>query len=104
MIGPGITPTFDGTTTVYANWGLWVAECPVCPSAEHYGPHPQTDYLGGLTLKTFVCSNCGSQATPKWPRNRKQIETVLSARRSPANRNWTPGETVELLQAENEVM
>ena len=100
MIGEPLPPIFDGTTVVYANYGRWVAECPVCPSAEHYGDQP---FPGGLTLKTFVCSNCGSEAEPKWPRNRKQIEAVLAERRLPHNRNWTPGETLEQLQAENEL-
>jgi hypothetical protein len=103
MIGSPLTPIFDGTTVVYANDGLWVAECPVCPSAEHYGAEPVSGYVGGLTLKRFVCSHCGSEAKPKWPRNRKQIETILADRRLRGNRNWVPGETLEQLQAENEL-
>ena len=89
---------------VFANWGLWVADCPNCSNAEHYGAHPQTGYTGGLTKSVFRCSLCFTEARPVWPRNSKQIESLLAVRSSPVARNWVPGETVDQLAAENKVM
>ncbi len=89
---------------VYASWGLWVADCPNCPNAEHYGAHPQTGYTGGLKKTVFRCSACFTEGRPAWPGNLKQIEALLSVRSSPANRNWTPGETIEQLAADNKIM
>ena len=89
---------------VYASWGLWVADCPNCPNAEHYGAHPQTGYVGGLKKTVFRCSTCFTEAQPAWSDDMKQIETLLAARSSPANRNWTPGETLEQLAADNKIM
>lgn len=89
------------TVKVYHNWGRWVADCPRCPNAEHYGADRQTGHVGGLTRTTFTCSLCKYQGKPKWPKERADIETVLARRVSPAEQNWLPGETVRDLEAEN---
>ena len=92
----------DATATVYANWGLWVADCPAgCGNAEHYGPHPVTGHVGLLTRTRFRCSRCLAEARARWPKQRRRIEELLAARPSPANRHWYPGEPVEQLEVEN---
>lgn len=85
-----ITP-HDETHPVYAyvNHGRWVANC---------------HCLGGAELVTegeeFLCGNCGSVRPVVWPADIEQIEAAL-ARRPTVNQNWQPGETVQLLAAEN---
>lgn len=101
MIGPPQAYS-DAPAIVYANWGLWVADCPSgCGNAEHFGPHPTTGYVGGLQRSAFHCSHCGSANPATWPSDQSAIEAVLAKRPSPANRNWFPGETVEMLKGEN---
>lgn len=92
----------DEPATVYANWGLWVADCPAgCGNAEHHGPHPATGHVGLLTRSRFRCSRCFAEARAVWPKQRKRIEELLAARPSPANRHWWPGEPLARLEAEN---
>lgn len=88
---------------VYHNWGRWVANCPQCPNAEHYGADSLTGHVGGLTNSSFRCSFCGFHGKPKWPDRqiRSRVEQALASRPSPANRNWQPGESLELLAGEN---
>ena len=85
----------------YVSWGLWVAKCPRpgCPNNEHYGPHPETGHVGGLTGRGFACSHCGLVCAVEWPPNVDDIMRLLMMRPVPATRNWQPGEDLhDLLQ------
>ena len=88
---------------VYHNWGRWVADCPQCPNAEHYGPDRHTGHVRGLTRTGFICSLCGYVGRPVWPKRRPDIEGLLARRVSPAEQNWLPGETLGDLQLENDL-
>lgn len=74
----------------------WVAECP-CGDTSVVQP-------GDL----FFCQVCAMQfndhkpMTLVMPERRAEIETLLSARPFPQNRNWLPSETVDDLQREND--
>lgn len=83
----GITKRPGGRVAAYANHGRWVADCP-CGGAELVGDGD------------MVCGSCGLVHEVDWPEDRKRIEGLLRVR--PAlNQNWLPGETVEMLAAEN---
>jgi len=83
--------------------GLWVADCPRegCRGAEHYGSHPVTGYVGGLSRSVFRCENCKLSTEAQWPSDADDIEMLLSARPVPETRNWLPGESVRDLLTEN---
>lgn len=87
----------------YVSWGLWVATCPrpQCPGAEHCGPHPLSGYVGGLRDTAFRCGHCTLECPAAWPADRDVIDQLLGMRPVPATRNWSPGEPVEHLVAEN---
>lgn len=87
----------------FVDTGLWVAKCPRphCNGAEHFGPHPLTGYVGGLTARGFTCANCHWQGPVGWPPNVDDINFLLSLRPVPDTRNWLPHETVHDLLAEN---
>lgn len=92
----------DLPAIVYANWGMWVADCPnLCGGAEHYGAHPASGHIGGLTRTRFRCSKCFAETATVWPKERQRIEALLAARPSPANRNWWPSEPIDHLEEEN---
>ncbi len=80
----------------YINEGRWVGDCPQCNAS-----------MMLMRGAPFLCANCvntdlGCQARPLiWPTDdQAEIEALLTVR-SIANRNWTPGESVDLLRAEN---
>jgi len=81
------------TTFAYHNWGRWVADCadPACPNAE--------DLERGQA--GMVCSFCGQTQPVVWPADPVAIGRVLASRPVPSTRNWNPGETVDMLIAEN---
>jgi len=87
----------------YVSCGLWVADCPRvdCHCAEHYGPHPVSGHVGGLTEAVFSCSECGALTGVTWPDERARIQAQLAVRPIPSTRNWLPGETAADLAAEN---
>jgi len=82
------------------NHGRWIAECSTgCGDA----------VLLGKNADLYLCSNCdvGWQLVV-WPEEQAAIESDLLKRPhnirvepEPSSRNWTPGETVEDLRAEN---
>lgn len=78
------TPLF-----AYVNHGRWVANCS-CGGAELVAEG-----------KRMVCGSCGLNSPVTFPPNVGAIESVLHARKGTAVKNWTPGETVEMLEAEN---
>jgi hypothetical protein len=74
----------------------WVAVCVVCKTGMFIE-------LG----EPFYCVDCGmvlNDGYPMhviWPDNRAEIERVLIRRARPITRNWQPGETTDMLIAEN---
>ena len=81
----------------FVNWGRWVADCAVCPSAMALQP--------GQTR--FVCGDqlCGAEAEIDWPASEQldvaTVDQLLGARPNPRNRNWHPWETAADLLVEN---
>ena len=96
----GVYPSWDvdkKAPPVYAwvNKSSWVADC---------------ECRGSMVVEPgepYMCPDCGNVAhgsrprTVVWPRNAEAIEEVLLKRPYPNNRNWTPGETITQLKAEN---
>lgn len=78
---------------VRANWGRWIVECPVCPSALLLQPDDST----------FQCWDCGAAGDTEWPEEsmREGVERLLSMRPNEITRNWEPGETLHDLMKEN---
>lgn len=77
------------------NHGRWIVNCPFCASAElawSEGP--------------FLCHECGNASAggklieALWPPNREAIEKLVGARPR-INQNWEPGESEEMLEADN---
>lgn len=78
------------TVDAVANWGRWVAHCPICPSAlavQH----------GGLV----TCRECGTDYEVAFPAFAVAVERLLLMRPDVTTRNWLPGETLHDLLAEN---
>lgn len=79
------------------DWGRWIADCPDCNGAE------MVWIEGPLVL---MCQSCWNRAiNGLWrrvqlPSDRAAIEAALEPRAEPY-RNWRPGETAEMLLAEN---
>ncbi len=77
------------------DYARWIVDCPNCGSAEFM-----------FEDKLFLCSLCGNSDVGgqvrrvKTPKERKQIEDILSKRKI-LNRHWFPNETIEKLQGEN---
>ena len=75
----------------------WIVDCPECRGAE----------FAFFDEPLFMCSNCfngavgGEWRRVEFPPNRTEIEAAVKVRAVPANRNWEPGETVDMLRAEN---
>ena len=76
-------------------YARWIVDCPNCNSAEF-----------AFEDNLFYCSLCknsdvgGKARTVKMPKERKQIEGILSVRQI-INRHWYPDETIEDLENEN---
>jgi hypothetical protein len=90
----------DYTVDAKINHGRWIAECPVCHSAQVTSPDD----------KRFFCIQCenvsasGKWATVKWPSAPQvgMIEELLLVRPDVKTRNWIAGESVADLRKENE--
>ncbi len=73
----------------------WIVDCPNCNSAEF-----------AFEDNVFFCSYCnnsdikGKSRKVKFPKERKEIEEVLSVRQI-KNRHWYPNETLDKLKTEN---
>lgn len=80
-----------------AEYARWIVDCPNCNNAEYY-----------FEDKLFFCSLCknsdvgGKTRKVKMPKERKEIEDVLSIRPI-KNRHWYPNETLQGLAKENEL-
>jgi hypothetical protein len=96
---PVPTETDATQPSAYAqvNWGRWVVQCPWCLSAT----------LASREDHRFFCSECGNAPAGgkwvqvEWPDKWSAIEEHLVKRPTPRTRNWSPGETVDGLVAEN---
>lgn len=77
--------------TAYVNHGRWVADCPAC-NGGILAPNPGS---------TAPCLDCGRLYTVDYPARRDRIEGLLLVRPREENRNWRPGETPAMLEAEN---
>lgn len=84
--------------SVYANHGRWIVECPECAGAQ----------IASANDPRFMCTVCANVATEGmwrpviWPDEAVAIDQVLTARPDVATQNWTPGETVDDLLAEQQ--
>lgn len=86
--------SLEHSVDAYVNHGRWLWDCPRCNAAQ---------VASDTDLRAF-CTDCfnggdGYYAV-RYPAARAAIETLLD-RRPETARHWTPGETVEQLQAEN---
>lgn len=77
-----------GTVTAYVNHGRWVADCP-CGGAELI-----------VENEPMLCGSCAHSRMVVWPADVEAIESMLEVR-DDRNQNWQPGQTVEVLEAEN---
>lgn len=83
----------DKPVTARVNHGRWIGDCPVC----HVGAQ-----LLSRTDHRMCCAECFCGWFPVvWPADVDDIEALLERRLNPATRNWSPGETVTDLSAEN---
>lgn len=92
----------DGEEVVaYVNHGRWVADCPsaACTGAELVDPEDPRFYC----LSCYNAPFGGRWLRVRFPpeRQRRAIERALLERPRARNRNWLPGETVELLEEEH---
>jgi hypothetical protein len=81
-----------GAVTPYVNHSRWVADC-ACGSGLACSP--------GIDRAT--CMECGARYEVVWPDDdeRADVESVLLARPRGNSRNWSPGDKVADLVAEN---
>lgn len=85
----------------YLNHGRWVVECPRDGCANAYLARTAPKRCECVSVEVCTHSEqCDQIIDVVTPDNRRAIELAVSTRPY-ANRNWRPGETVELLEAEN---
>lgn len=93
---------------VRANWGRFVVDCVLCPSALEVS-WGDVDRLGverwdATSRRHLVrCLDCGSPVVAQWPDLDfvRGVVRLLSMRPDVSTRNWHPGETLVDLVAEN---
>jgi hypothetical protein len=93
----------QGRSTACVDEGLWMIRCGFCG---YYGPGLDER---GQPHTIYQCPFCQNSAAGKrlcevlWPEARfmSDILAVLMLRPEMKNRNWVPGETVEMLEREN---
>lgn len=97
MKGPWPTELVDGVTALaYVNHGNWTVDCPFpgCWAAQ----------FASREDRRFFCTHCGrGWVRVVWPDDLEllAIEAALLIRPESPTRNWTPGEAVADLEAEN---
>ncbi len=90
------TRTTSGAVLARVVRSDWAAPCSFCRNV-------QVIQRG----EPFFCVDCAMQGNHglamevTWPSDQKAIEAILAMRPDPNTRNWTPGETVRSLIAEN---
>lgn len=78
----------------FISGGRWVVACTTSGCANAPLTHPD--------WKVARCFECGAvYEDVEFPEQIAEISALLVKRPYPANRNWTPGESVEELRAEN---
>lgn len=96
VIDNGTAPKVEAVE-VYVNHGRWIAECPDCHGAQ----------LASRADLRFMCNNCanavigGLWRPVVWPKDPDKIAALLEERPLAHTRNWTPGESLRDLKAEN---
>jgi hypothetical protein len=88
------------------NHGVWIASCE-CDAPRDTVPSPGCVVF--LDVPLGWCVRCGNRRHGGFwrpiiippPEERRLIEAILDCRPRVEDRNWEPGETVELLAAEN---
>lgn len=94
----GMAPRSTAVEAV-VNHGRWIVPCPDCPGAQLTAPED----------RRFMCVNCGNASIGgkwrpvRWPKRHEDIEALLAVRIEKLA-NWSPGETVADLRAENELL
>ena len=89
--------TNKATAFALVNHGRWIVRCLWCMSSQNAS---REDHR-------FFCVECGNAAVKGawvpvvWPDEWVEIEELLCGRPAPANMNWTPGEPLSVLAAEN---
>jgi hypothetical protein len=86
----------DDPVLAYVNHGRWVAECE-CFSAQVVTEADPRFYC----VECFNVAFGGRWRTIIFPSETAEIGVVLAERPERKRQNWTPGESVELLVAEN---
>jgi hypothetical protein len=92
--------TGGSPVAVRADHGRWIVTCPDCNGAQ--ATHPAD--------KRFLCNECGNVGNARlfrpvvWPKDPEKIGELLDARADVTLRNWSPGETVADLTAENDAL
>lgn len=90
---PGVVIEVEAKVVAEVNNGRWTAECPC-------GGSVATDPAWGVA----GCFGCGLwQMSVVFPEDANAIESLLAARPE-RHRNWTPGETADMLEDENAAM
>ena len=95
----GLPTTISNRATAYVrvDWGRWIVDCPWCRSAQAASKEDHR----------FFCVECGNHPVDGawvnvvWPNEWKEIEGILSRRPSKDHQWWSPGETLDKLEAEN---
>jgi len=89
-------------TPAYMNWGRWVAQCPGgCNCAmELERGQPEYDCRPAHAKSGRPCCAV-MHGLVIWPEDAARVEEILARRPLLANRNWSPGETLDGLRAEN---
>jgi hypothetical protein len=86
----------DDPVLAYVNHGRWVAQCE-CMNAQLVTEADPRFYC----VECFNVAFAGRWRTVTFPAEVPAIEVVLQERPERRRQNWEPGETVELLEAEN---
>lgn len=100
MVAAGRRQKAGITAAAFVNNSRWLVACPdlSCQGCQY----------ASKTDPRFFCNYChnakvgGGWVDVTWPDDLDAIEKALAARLDPRTRNWTPGETVAALLAENE--
>lgn len=82
----------DTPAVAYVNHSRWVANCPCGGGIAAWVENPRG-----------VCMSCGTVRPIRFPDRWEIVERLLLGRPA-VNRNWWPGEPIEFLETENQIM
>lgn len=86
----GVASWPAGRAPARVNHGRWIVECG-CGNG----------LLVEMTSREALCIRCGAIWEAVLPPNWREIERVLCRRWQREAQNWSPGESIDLLRAEN---